>query len=158
MIMKVINSAVGGVFEQDALWSEWWVNNDVSIPFFNDEKVVLIYINENWQEEYMLNEKVDYALSLLFSLSNLDRKAASKSIYDYCVRYCFREKNNFCNWLSNKTDIWYYIAPTTICMLQRNKDVDIIFNCECPFLKCNGLQLRFAGGETLPDISWQEKF
>ncbi len=156
--MKTINSTVAGAFKQDSTWLDWWINEDVSIPFFSNKKHVLIYINKNWRVEHKLVEKVDNALSQLLELTDLDRKTVSKNVYEYCYQYCARKNNNYCGWLPGKEDIWDYIEPTTICLVQKKNDIDIVVNCECPFLKNNGIQLRYSDGTTLPKISWQEDF
>lgn len=156
--MDSFTTATVGVFNRDDVWPYWWVSDRVPVPYFDNKKLLLVFINsENWQ----LNEKrlmqLDDRLKFFWGLGNVERKAISSFVHEFCLRHCIHKEMN-CTWYENESGIWDFIFPTTICIVGKEDTIEIVINCDCPYIKCNGLQLRFSSDSTLPLISEIRQF
>jgi len=158
-----IISQVLGQLTQDATFDDWWKSNVIEIPFFDNKKLTVTFMDCEPQHDQKFIGEADQALTNFFKLNSAERNSISDLAYKNCMDFLdkvgFDEVDQSLKEINNKTDIWSFIHPTEIYVTRRpykEQDIFVQIACECDWEQEHGLQLVFRQGKKLTRISDQD--
>jgi len=145
------------------MFPDWWKSSEVEIPFFDNIKLPIIFMDfEPGHDTAFINE-ADSALTNFLNLNSKDRNAISDLAYKNCMDFFeavgFSAKDEALRQITNKNDIWNFIHPKEIYLTRRpykEQDIYVQIACECDWEHEHGLQLVFRQGKKLTRISNQD--
>lgn len=161
---RKITSRIIGPLTQDDRFADWWKSSEIDIPFFDNQKLTITFIDFEPDNDINFIEEADRALSHFLSLKLTDRNKIAPLAYKNCmdfldaVDFDEEEKEPFTT-IKDVTEIWNFIAPTDIYLSRRHRrdhDIYVQISCECDWEVEHGLQLVFKQGKQLTRISDQD--
>jgi hypothetical protein len=160
---STIASQVLGLLKQDDTFSDWWKSEALEIPFFDNCKLCIIFMDYDPEQDKTFAAEADQALTNFFGLNSSDRNSISALAYKNCTDFLdavdFDDVDESLRQIANQNDIWNFIYPTEIYVKRRpykERDVYVQVACECEWEQEHGLQLVFRQGKKLTRISDQD--
>ncbi|MFM9950047.1 MAG: DUF6985 domain-containing protein [Saprospiraceae bacterium] len=157
---KEIISSVIGQLKQDKNLPEWWVSDEIEIPFFDNEKLTITFMDFEPAEDKTFIDEADQALTNFLKLNINDRNSISDLVHKNCIDFLdaieFDEDNDQLKQLNNKHEIWNFVYPTALFVTRRNRrdhDIYVSIDCDCEWEQEHGLQLVFRQGKKLTRVS-----
>jgi len=161
--MDKIDSKIIGQLTQDKTFPDWWRSELISIPFFDDMKLPVIFMDFEPEHDLNFLDEADNALVEFFKLSSVERTDLSNLVYRYCTDSLDNadsvESDEQFRILSSEQAICEFVHPKEIYVTRRpNNDCDIYIQiaCECDWEQEHGLQLVFRQGKKLIRVSEQD--
>jgi len=158
----LISKSIGVLF-QDEQFDDWWEAKPREIPFFDNKKMKITFMNLVWKDDSKFIEEADQALERFLLKTELDRKELSEILFKYCIDFLdlvdYEDEDGQLRQILDKNDIWNYVYPQEIFVERRHRrDENIYINlaCECEWEKEHGLQLVFRQGRRLTRVSEQD--
>jgi hypothetical protein len=156
-------SQILGNLIQDDHFSDWWKSAPIEIPFFDNRKMTITYMDYDPEQDKTFAAEADQALTNFFGLNSSDRNSISALAYKNCTDFLdavdFDDVDESLRQIANQNDIWNFIHPTEIYVKRRpykEQDVYVQIACECEWEQEHGLQLIFRQGKKLTRISDQD--
>ena len=158
-----ITSKVIGRLKQTKEFPEWWKSDGVEIPFFDNKKLALTFMDFEPEQDLAFIDEADQALTNFLKLNSTTRNSISNLAYKNCMDFLdavgFDEADEALRQIKDHNEIWSYIQPTEIYVTRRpykEQDIYIQIACECDWEQEHGLQLVFRQGKQLTRISSQD--
>ena len=155
-----ITSSVIGQLKQDKNFPDWWISNDIEIPFLDNDKLTITFMELEPAEDETFVDEADRALTNFLKLNIDDRKSISALVYKNCIDFLDAiesdEEDDPLRALNDKNEIWNFVYPTEIFVTRRNRrdqDIYVSIDCDCDWEQEHGLQLVFRQGKKLTRIS-----
>ncbi len=159
---EIISSIIGQL-NQDKNFPDWWISKEIEIPFFDNEKLIITFMDFDPSQDETFIEEADQALTNYFKLNIEDRKSISTLVQKNCNDFLdaieFDEDDDHLRQLNDKNEIWKFVYPTEIFVTRRNrrdKDIYVSIDCDCEWEQEHGLQLVFRQGKKLTRISTRD--
>lgn len=160
---KEITSKILGRLEQYDEIPDWWKSNEIEIPFFDNKKLVVVFMDFEPEHDGTFVEQADLALANFFNLTNKDRAAISPLAYKNCTDFLdavgYDEADEALRQIADPNEIWDFIYPAEIYITRRpykDQDMYVMISCACEWEQEHGLQLVFRQGKKLTRISDQD--
>jgi hypothetical protein len=160
---KEIISKIIGRLKQEESFPDWWKSEVVAIPFFDNDKLTITFMDFEPEHDKTFIEEADQALTNFLKLNTEDRNLISELAYKNCMDFLdavgFDEADEPLRQIKNKNEIWDFIQPTEIYVTRRpykEQDIYVQIACECDWEQEHGLQLVFRQGKKLTRISDQD--
>lgn len=145
MESKIVGQLKPNMHDPDFFESE-----PIEIPFFDNQKMIIGYVEAEYQP-YL--EGADKVIQNFLNLNSSDRVKNSNIVYHYyseTLKYGYTKPLN----LSSNEDIWNFVTPVEIIIhWDENGDYYLCVDCGCEWEKEHGLQLVFKNGQTLTRAS-----
>ncbi|MGN7784466.1 DUF6985 domain-containing protein [Niabella sp. 22666] len=161
--MKKIISKIIGQLKQDDNFPDWWKSEEISIPFFDNERLTITFMDFKPEHDKTFIEEADQALTNFLELKTDDRNSISELAYKNCMDFLeaveYDEVDQPLRQINNKKEIWNFIHPSEIYVTRRpykDQDIYVFVACECDWEEEHGLQLVFRRGKKLTRISDQD--
>jgi hypothetical protein len=158
-----ITSKVIGQLKQDDQFPDWWKSDAIEIPFFDNEKLTVTFMNCEPEVDEDFIEEADQALSNFLKLTTADRRSLSELAYQNCLEALdaagVDESDEPWGELKDRGEIWNFVHPSEIFVSRRpykEEDIYVMLDCECDWEEEHGLQLVFRQGKKLTRISSQD--
>jgi len=158
-----ITSQVVGQLTQDENFSSWWKSKAFEIPFFDNEKLTVTFMDYEPEHDRMFIKEADQSLMNFLKLDSSDRNSISELAYknymDFVDAVGPDDIDQSLREISDRNDIWNFIHPTEIYVTRRpykEQDMYLQIACECDWEQEHGLQLVFRQGKKLTRISDQD--
>lgn len=163
MMSIEITSKIIGQLRQEENFSDWWKSSEIEIPFFDKEKLPIIFMDFEPEHDKTFIDEADQALTFFLKLNYDDRNAISDPAYKNCMDFLesveIGQAGEALRQIKNKNEIWNFIQPSEIYVTRRpynDRDIYIQITCECDWEQEHGLQLVFRQGKELTRISDQD--
>lgn len=160
---KEINSKRIGVLTQDESFDDWWISEEIEIPFFDNEKLTITFMDVDPEQDLEFTEEADRALTTFLALTNKDRLDISDQVYKNCTEFMDmvgpEEFDEALQKMGDPKGIWNFVYPSEIYVsrrTRRDKDIYIQIACNCEWEEEHGLQLVFRQGKKLTRVSDQD--
>jgi hypothetical protein len=160
---KEITSNIIGQLIQDNNFPDWWESSKIEIPFFDDRKIAITFMDFEPELDKTFIEESDLALANFLKLTIDDKNSISELAYKNCMDFLnavgFDEADEELRQIKDHNDIWKFIYPTEIYVTRRpsgEEDIYLSIACECEWEREHGLQLVFRQGKKLTRISEQD--
>ncbi len=160
---QVITSKVIGPLKQDDQLGNWWKSEAIKIPFFDNEKLAIIFVDFDPEHDQTFLDEADQALTNFLKLNAADRNLISDLAYKNCLDFLeeveFDEADESLRQIKAPNEIWNFIQPTEIYIARRpyqEQDIYVQVACACEWEQEHGLQLVFRQGKKLTRISDQD--
>ena len=160
---KSIKSNIIGQLIQVEDFDDWWISEDIEIPFFDNEEFSITFMDFEPKKDKAFIEEADQALSNFLALKVNDRLSISelvlKNCRDFMEEVGVDEFGEDLQQVKDANEIWKFVYPTKIYVSRRNwgdKDIYIQIACNCEWEEEHGLQLVFKQGKKLTRISEQD--
>jgi hypothetical protein len=158
-----INSKIIAQLTQDNDLSDWWKSEPFEIPFFDNQKLPIIFTGFMPENDNTFIEEADQALTHFLKLNVEDRNAISELAYKNCTDFLdavdFDEADEPLRQIADRNHIWNFIYPTEIYVCRRpykDQEMYVQIACECDWEREHGLQFVFRQGKKLTRISDQD--
>ena len=162
MSQDIISKIIGRL-KQEANFPDWWKSDAIEIPFFDNEKLTITFMDFEPDHDKTFVEEADQALANFLQLTSADRNSisdlANKNCQDFLDAVGFDEADETLRQINKQDEIWKFIHPTEIYLTRRNRrdnDIYVQIACECDWEQEHGLQLVFRQGKQLTRISEQD--
>lgn len=160
---KEITSKIIGQLKQEDTFPDWWKSEKTEIPFFENEKLAITFMDFEPEHDKTFIEEADQTLINFLKLNLAYRNSISDLAYKNCKDFLdtvgYEKADAPLRKIKDHNEIWNFIHPTEIYVTRRpynDKDVYIILACECDWDQEHGLQLVFRQGKQLTRISGQD--
>jgi hypothetical protein len=160
---KEITSEIIGQLKQNAKFPSWWKSEVIKIPFFDNVKLHITFMDCEPELDKTFVEEADKALTNFLKLTIANRKSISELAYKNCIDSLeavgFDKTDHTFRQIKDLNKIWDYIHPTEIYVTRRpykEQDIYVLLACECDWEQEHGLQLVFRQGKKLTRISDQD--
>lgn len=160
---KEIISKIIGRLKQEESFPDWWKSEEIEIPFFNNDKLTITFMDFEPEHDKTFIDEADQALTNFLKLNVDDRNLISELAYKNCIDFLdaveYDEADKPLRQIKNKSEIWKFIQPTEIYVTRRpykEQDIYVQIACECDWEQEHGLQLVFRQGKKLTRISDQD--
>lgn len=160
---KEIISKIIGRLKQEDRFPDWWKSEEIEIPFFDNEKLTITFMDFEPDHDKKFIDEADQALINFLKLNLSDRNLISDLAYQNCMDFLdavvFDEADEPLRQIKNHNEIWEFIQPTEIYITRRpykEQDIYVQVACECDWEQEHGLQLVFRQGKKLTRISEQD--
>jgi hypothetical protein len=158
-----ILSQVIGQLTQDETFPDWWKSGEVPIPFLDDKKLPIIFMDFDPEADKTFLSEADQALTCFFALGKSDRKSISHLVYKNCKDVLeaigFDEADQAMWDIENENEVWKFVHPSEMYVTRRpyaEQDIYIQLACECDWEQEHGLLLVFRQGKKLTRVSSQD--
>lgn len=158
----VVSKSIGVLFQNDQ-FEDCWETEPKEIPFFNNKKIKITFMDLVCSVDNKFIEEADQALERFLSKTEIDRKVLSNLMFNHCLDLLndveYGDEDVKLRQIKDKNIIWDYVYPKEIFVARRHRrDENIYINltCECEWEKEHGLQLVFRQGRQLTRISEQD--
>ncbi|MGB3778822.1 MAG: hypothetical protein WA960_10725 [Tunicatimonas sp.] len=158
--MKEITSNVIGKLTQNERFDDWWESSQIEIPFFDDLKMKIIFMDFTLENDKEFINEADNALKLFLEKSKSDRLAISNLVHKNCMDFLravgYDEANKKLWEIKDENEIWKFVQPDKIFITRRpyeDENIYIDINCECDWEQEHGLQLVFKKGKQLTRVN-----
>jgi len=158
--MRTIKSDVIGVLKQNKQFEDWWESELIEIPFFNNKKIKITFMDFIPENDTEFIKESNEALKLFLEKSESDKFSISHLVYKNCMDLIniseFNEAEQHLIKIKDKNEIWNYIQPKEIYIARRpyqDEDIYVDINCECIWEQEHGLQLVFRQGKKITRVS-----
>ena len=148
MISKIV-----GQLTQDDHFEEWWNSDLISIPYFQNTKLKVVFTEA---EDEIYFKLAEIAIMNFIQLTTSDRQNHSSQIienykqnlvFDYTIKLEFKSDN----------EIWDFVYPSVIILAQNEiGEVFVLVECGCEWEEEHGLQLVFKNGQRLTRVSYND--
>lgn len=162
MSREIISKIIGRLKQEDN-FPDWWKSNEIEIPFLDNEKLAITFIDFVPEQDAMFIEEADQSLTNFLKLNAEDRNSISDLAYKNCMDFLnsvgFDEADEPLRLIEDRNEIWNFIHPTDIYITRRpykEQDIFVMLACECDWEQEHGLQLVFKHGKKLTRISDQD--
>ena len=161
--METIESEIIGELKQNDQFKDWWESELIEIPFFNNQKIKITFMDFIPESDTEFIKEADNALKSFLEKSESDKFLISNLAHENCMEFLnaveFDEADQPLWDIKDKNQIWKYIYPQDIYVTRSHDKYEIIYlnlACECEWEQEHGLQLLFRQGEKLTRISEQD--
>ncbi len=158
----VVSKSIGVLFQDDQ-FEDWWEAEPREIPFFDNKKIKITFMDLVSVDDTEFIEEADQALERFLSKTEIDRNGLSDLVLKHCIDFLnsvdYGDEDCKLRQIKDKDDIWNYVYPKDIFVSRRDRrDENIYINltCECEWEKEHGLQLVYRQGRRLTRISEQD--
>jgi hypothetical protein len=158
-----ITSQVLGQLTQDNNFEDWWKSEALEIPFFDNKRLPIIFMDFEPDHDTTFLQEADQALTNFFKLNLADRNSISELAYKNCTDFLdavdFDDVDQSLREIKDKNEIWKFIHPSEIYVTRRHykeQDMYVQIACGCDWEQEHGLQLVFRQGKKLTRISDQD--
>lgn len=162
MNKEIVSKFIGQLKQEDS-FPDWWKSEEISIPFFDNEKLTITFMGFEPEQDQTFIAEVDQALINFLKLNTEDRNLISELVYKNCMGFLesveYDKADNQLRQIKNKDEIWKFIQPTEIYVTRRSykeRDIYVMIACECDWEQEHGLQLVFRQGKKLTRVSEQD--
>lgn len=162
MSKEIISKIIGQLRQEDS-FPDWWKSSEIEIPFFDNEKLTITFMDFEPEHDKTFVDEADQALTNFLKLTSTDRNSISDLAYKNCKDFLdavsFDEEDESLRQINKPDEIWKFIRPTEIYVTRRHRrdnDIYIQIACECDWEQEHGLQLVFRQGKQLTRISDQD--
>lgn len=157
--MNSVKSNIIGTLQQDGRLSNWYKSRPVTIPFFKDLKIEIVYaVTLNNPTEFVT--QADAVLANFLQKSNEDRLQLSKTLYDDCKLFLnnigYQKELDSLYSIKHEKKIWNFITPKEIRVCNKTTNSSklyLLILCDCEWDYEHGLQFIFLNGNKLLRIS-----
>lgn len=163
--MKTIQSSIIGVLKQVDDFDDWWESDPIDIPFFENKKIAITYMDFTPESDSTFIEEADLAIKTFLSKVTNDRLSISSLAYKNCMDFLkmveYDEADQPLWDITDKNDIWKFIYPHDIYATRgHGNDEGIYINatCECEWEQEHGFQMVFKRGDQLVRLSAQDGY
>lgn len=163
-MIKEITSKIIGQLRQENQFPDWWKSSKIEVPFFENERLTVTFMDFEPEHDKTFIEEADQALTNFLKLNLVDRNSISDLAYrnrkDFLDAVDFDEADLPLRQIKDCNEIWNFIHPTEIYVTRRpykEHDVYLMLACECDWDQEHGLQLVFRQGKQLTRISDQDR-
>jgi hypothetical protein len=160
---KEITSKIIGRLKQEDKFPDWWKSSKIEVPFFENKKLTVTFMDYEHEHDKTFIEEADQALTNFLKLNSMDRNSISDLAYRNCKDFLdavdFDEADQPLRQIKDYNEIWNFIHPTEIYVTRRpykEHDIYLMLACECDWEQEHGLQLVFRQGKQLTRISDQD--
>ncbi|WP_251007438.1 DUF6985 domain-containing protein [Tenacibaculum dicentrarchi] len=161
--MRTIKSEIIGELKQNDQFEDWWESEVIEIPFFDNKKMKITFMDFIPENDTEFIKEADKALKSFLKKSKNDRLLISNLAYENCMEFLnaveFDDVDKPLRDIKDKNKIWKFIYPQDIYVTRSHDKFEIIYlnlACECEWEQEHGLQLLFKEGEKLTRISEQD--
>lgn len=161
--MNQILSQVVGPLIQDETFPDWWKGQEVRIPFLDERKLPIVFMNFEPDADKTFVSEADQALTNFFGLNTFYRESISHLVYKNCKDFLddvgFDESDQALVDIEDENQIWRFVYPTEVYVTRRpyaEQDMYVQLVCECDWEQEHGLQLVFRQGKKLTRVSSQD--
>ncbi len=158
--MKEIHSNIIGKLIQNARFKDWWESSPIEIPFFDNLKLKITYIDFLPENDKEFISETDDALKYFLEKSESDRLSISNLVYKNCTDFLneigYNEDDKKLWEIKDQNEIWEFVHPIEIYISRRrhkDKNIYIEINCECEWEDEHGLLLVFRKGKQITRVS-----
>ena len=151
---KEITSKIIGRLKQEDSFTDWWKSEEIAIPFFNNQRLTITFMDFEPEQDKTFIDEADQALRDFLKLNDNDRNLISELAYKNCMDFLetveFEEDDEPLRQIKNESEIWEFIQPTEIYVTRRpyeEQDIYVQIVCECDWEQEHGLQLVFRQGK-----------
>jgi len=162
MNKEIISKIIGRLKQEDS-FPDWWKSEEIVIPFFDNDKLTITFMDFAPEHDKAFIDEADQALTNFLKLNADYRNLISELAYNNCMDFLdavgFDEADEPLRQIKNKNEIWNFIQPTEIYVTRRpykDQDIYVFIACECDWEQEHGLQLVFRQGKKLTRISDQD--
>lgn len=152
------SQVVGQLTEHESI-SEWLKSEAVAIPFFDNKKVVVTFMDLSPEDL----ADADEALRNFFALTPDDRLRLSDLVYknytDFLDEVDFDGIEEGLSDIKEDTEIWNFVYPMDLYVSRRHRrdhDIYICVSCECGWEEEHGLQFVFRQGKKLTRLGAED--
>ncbi len=161
---KQVTSQVVGLLAQHDRLKDWWVGDEVAIPFFDGKPIQITFMRYEPDADLEFVNDADNALRAFLNLTTADRMAYSGLVYKNCTDILAEMEDDEdikpeLAALANPNDVWHFVDPTGIYVTRRDRrdmDMYLSVSCNCEWEEEHGLQLVFRKGEKLTRVSEED--
>ena len=166
--MKKIKSIEIGELTQNERFGDWWESRPILIPFFDNKKMKITFMDFVPEDDENFLTEADSALKYFLNKGIKERLELSKLVYKSCMDYVNEIGEDVFNtevfnepfWeIKDENEIWKYVYPQDVYLSRRHRrdeDIYLHITCECIWEPEHGLQLVFRKGRQLTRISVQD--
>jgi hypothetical protein len=162
MNKEIVSKIIGRLKQEDG-FPDWWKSEEISIPFFDNDKLTITFMDFEPEHDKTFIDEADQSLRNFLKLNLDDRNLISELAYKNCMDFLdeveYDEADEPLRQINNKNEIWEFIQPTEIYISRRHRrdnDIYLQVSCECDWEQEHGLQLVFRQGKKLTRISDQD--
>lgn len=155
----ITSKSIGYLF-QNAQFEDWWESELIEIPFFNNKKMKITFMDFIPESDTEFIKEADEALQLFLQKNESDRLLISNLVHKNCMDFLnaveFDEADQPLWDIQNENEIWNYVQPNEIFIARRpynDEDIYVDINCECNWEQEHGLQLVFRKGKKITRVS-----
>ena len=159
---KEIISKIIGRLKQEESFSDWWKSEEVEIPFFDNDKLTITFMDFEPEHDKTFIDEADHALTNFLKLNVNDRNLISELAYKNCMEFLdaveYDEADKPLRQIKNKNEIWNFIQPTEIYVTRRPYKLTLrkpITNCIKTSLSRNGQKNSFHSKMSLAYLEFQ---
>ena len=159
---KIISKVIGTLTEDDSL-PDWWIGEEVEIPFFDNEKIGISFTDYDRENDENFLTEADDALQHFLALTAADKAAVTHLVYQNCLDFLelaeADEVDDDLRAITDENEIWKFVQPTEIYITRRlyeQEDLYVQVACACDWDQEHGLQLVFRQGKKLTRVSGQD--
>lgn len=158
--MSTIKSEIIGELKQNTQFEDWWESELIEIPFFDNKKMKITFMDFVPESDSDFIREADEALKLFFEKNKSDRFSISNLVYKNCMDFLnaveFDETDQPLWNIKDKNEIWNHVRPNEIFITRRpyqDENIYVDINCECDWEQEHGLQLVFRQGKKITRVS-----
>lgn len=158
--MKTIESPLLGTLSQDEDCDVFWRSEEVSIPFLGGEKLPVVFLDLDPEQDTNFIAEADEALEHFFRLTEADKLRISHHVYKNCMDFLEEvepeDGDEEMTELEEEEGIWEFVEPWEICVTRRRykeEGIYVLIICGCDWEREHGLQLVFKEGKQLTRVS-----
>jgi hypothetical protein len=156
--MTTILSKQIGQLTQDNNFPDWWRSVEISIPFFDNKPLTIVFMDFEPEADSKFIEEADLALSKFLQFDKQDRLKISDLVFKNYSDFleAIGDEDEYKLKLNKKEEIWDFVHPIDIYVTRRpynDKDIYVQVHCNCDWEEEHGLQLVFRQGRQLTRVS-----
>jgi hypothetical protein len=160
LMSQKITSTVIGELQQDKNFRDWWVSADLPIPFFENKKLHITFVDFSPESDPSFLPEADQALTAFLNKEEKDRLEISGLVYKNFDQIRSEVEDPYwsetLNAIKSPAEIWKFVQPLGISVCRRpygEQDIYIDISCKCEWEEEHGLQLVFRQGKKLTRVS-----
>jgi hypothetical protein len=161
--MTTITSATIGALRQDEDFDDWWIGEEVAVPFFGGKALIVIFMGYRPEDDPGFIVDADEALRNFLKQTDAHRLECSAHVHNDCVEFLEAVEyddvdERLCE-IARPEEIWAFVHPDKVYVKRRHRrdrDIYITVACECDWEEEHGLQLVFRQGRQLTRVSGQD--
>ena len=158
--MQEIHSKVIGQLKQHSEFADWWVSEEIEVPFFDNKSLTVTFMGFEPENDHTFINEADISLMNFLKLNAECIRSISEHAYKNCMDFLeaieFDEADEPLRQIKDKNEIWNFIQPSGISVDRRHrndKDIYVAVECNCDWEREHGLQFVFRQGKKLTRIS-----
>ncbi len=158
-----ITSAILGQLTQDRRFPEWWTSTEKEIPFLENKKFQITFMDFAPQDYATFIQEADRALNNFFQLSENYKEEIAGLLFRQCQDFISAVGEDGVSEsirnMQSKREVWNFVHFQNIYVQRRrrrDKDIYIALTGNCEWDEEHGLQLVFRQGRKLTRISDQD--